>query len=206
MTPEIARAKLNVSRETLERLNLLADLLVKWNSKINLVSPSTIEDLWTRHILDSAQIFGMVERNGGKWLDIGSGGGFPGLVIAILNMEAENPWDITMMESDIRKCTFLRTVLRETGATAKVVTARIEKADPQAADVVSARALADLSKLFEFTERHMLPTGQALFPKGVNWKKELQAAEKSWSFSSEVIKSETQEGAVILKVRDITRV
>lgn len=76
MIPEIARAKLNVSRETLERLNLLADLLVKWNSKINLVSPSTIEDLWTRHILDSAQIFGLVERNGGKWLDIGSGGGF----------------------------------------------------------------------------------------------------------------------------------
>lgn len=206
MIPEFVRETLDVSRETLDRLELLAQLLVKWNAKINLVSPSTIDDLWTRHILDSAQIFKMAEGDPGRWLDIGSGGGFPGLVIAILNMELETPWDITMMESDIRKCTFLRTVLRETGAVANVVTARIEKAEPQKADVVSARALADLSKLFEFTERHMLPTGQALFPKGVNWKKELQAAEKSWSFSSEVIKSETQEGAVILKVRDITRV
>lgn len=206
MIPEAVRRNLDVSRETLERLNTLSELLVKWNSKINLVSPSTIDDLWTRHILDSTQIFEMVEPTGGKWLDIGSGGGFPGLVLSILNMELDKPWEITMMESDIRKCTFLRTVLRETGANAKVVTARIEKAEPHQADVVSARALADLSNLFEFTERHMLSNGQAIFPKGVNWKKELQAAEKTWSFSSEVIKSNTQEGAVILKVRDITRV
>lgn len=206
MIPENVRSQLDVSRETLGRLEILAELLEKWNSKINLVSPSTVKDLWTRHILDSAQIFKLADQNTGKWLDIGSGGGFPGLVIAILNMEIDTPWDMTMMESDIRKCTFLRTVLRETGASAKVITGRIEKASPEGADVISARALADLDKLFEFSDRHLKPTGQALFPKGVNWKKEVQAAEKSWSFSSEVIKSETQEGAVILKVRDIARV
>lgn len=206
MIPRDIQDQLNVSRETLDRLAQLAQLLEKWNSKINLVSPSTIRDLWSRHILDSAQIFDLAGKNGGEWLDIGSGGGFPGLVVAILNEGDGRPWNVTMMESDIRKCTFLRTVLRETGVQAQVITARIEKAEPQGADVISARALADLDTLFDFSDRHLLPTGQALFPKGINWKKEVQAAEKSWSFSSEVIKSETQEGAVILKVRDITRV
>jgi len=203
---EVVRRKLDVSRETIERLNILADLLTKWNSKINLVSPSTIEDLWDRHILDSAQLFSLAPNNGGKWLDIGSGGGFPGLVLAILNAEQNMPWNITMMESDVRKCTFLRTVLRETDVPATVITKRIEKADPEQADVISARALADLSLLFEFSDRHLKPQGTALFPKGINWKKEVQAAEKTWSFEADAIKSGTQEGAVILKIRDIVRV
>jgi len=206
MIPQNIEGQLDVSRETLGRLQILAELLEKWNGKINLVSPSTIQDLWTRHILDSVQLFHLSEQTGGHWLDIGSGGGFPGLVVAILNAEAETPWQVTMMESDVRKCTFLRTVLRETGVSANVITARIEKAEPQSATVISARALADLSKLFEFSERHLLPDGLAVFPKGVNWKKEAQAAEKSWSFSSDVINSGTLEGAVILKVRDIKRV
>lgn len=198
--------RLDVSRETIERLELLADLLKKWNPKINLVSPSTIDDLWSRHILDSAQLFTLGGRQGGHWLDIGSGGGFPGLVLAILNAEANNLWKITMLESDVRKCTFLRTVLRETGVTGTVITKRIEAADPQQSDVISARALADLSLLLEFSDRHLKPDGMALFPKGVNWKKEVQVAEKSWSFSSDTINSGTQEGAVILKIRDIARV
>lgn len=206
MIPMSIQDQLDVSRETLDRLELLAELLEKWNSKINLVSPSTIKDLWNRHILDSVQLFNIVEPSGGKWLDIGSGGGFPGLVLAIMNAELPVPWDITMMESDVRKCTFLRTVLRETGVKADVITARIEKADPHTADILSARALADLDALLGFSELHLKADGTAIFPKGVNWKKEVQAAEKSWSFTSEVIRSETQEGAVILKVRDIKRV
>ncbi|MFY0595097.1 MAG: 16S rRNA (guanine(527)-N(7))-methyltransferase RsmG [Cognatishimia sp.] len=206
MIPKNIEAQLDVSRETLARLQILAELLEKWNGKINLVSPSTIQDLWTRHILDSVQLFNLTEQSGGHWLDIGSGGGFPGLVVAILNADIDSPWQVTMMESDVRKCTFLRTVLRETGVSASVVTARIEQADPHSASVISARALADLSKLFEFSERHLLPDGLAIFPKGVNWKKEVQVAEKSWSFTSDVINSGTLEGAVILKVRDIKRV
>lgn len=206
MTPQNIQGHLNVSRETMGRLSQLAQLLEKWNSKINLVSPSTIQDLWSRHILDSAQIFELAGKKGGSWLDIGSGGGFPGLVVAILNEDAGRPWNVTMMESDIRKCTFLRTVLRETGVQAQVITARIEKAEPQDADIISARALADLDTLFDFSERHLHVSGKALFPKGVNWKKEVQVAENSWSFSAEAIKSETQEGAVILKVGEITRV
>ncbi|GAA6209713.1 16S rRNA (guanine(527)-N(7))-methyltransferase RsmG [Cognatishimia sp. WU-CL00825] len=206
MVPENVKARLDVSRETIERLEKLAELLEKWNPKINLVSKSTIADLWNRHILDSTQLFKMSPDIAGHWLDIGSGGGFPGLVVAILNTEKKRPWQVTMIESDIRKCTFLRTVLRETGVSAEVITKRIESAEPQNADVLSARALADLDKLNGFAEIHLKTTGVALFPKGNQWKKELEFAQKSWKFNHEAINSETQEGSVILKIEGITRV
>ena len=204
--PRDVAERLNVSRETLEKLVHLSDLLVKWNPKINLVSKSTLSELWTRHILDSAQVYRSSHVSGGKWVDIGSGGGFPGLVVAIMNAGDGNTWDVTMIESDLRKCTFLRTVLRETGCPATVLTERIEKVEPQGADVLSARALADLSQLCVFSERHLKPEGTGLFPKGINWKKEVQDAQESWSFTHEAIKSETQEGAVILKIRELKRV
>ncbi|WP_353535757.1 16S rRNA (guanine(527)-N(7))-methyltransferase RsmG [Cognatishimia sp. WU-CL00825] len=206
VVPENVKARLDVSRETIERLEKLAELLEKWNPKINLVSKSTIADLWNRHILDSTQLFKMSPDIAGHWLDIGSGGGFPGLVVAILNTEKKRPWQVTMIESDIRKCTFLRTVLRETGVSAEVITKRIESAEPQNADVLSARALADLDKLNGFAEIHLKTTGVALFPKGNQWKKELEFAQKSWKFNHEAINSETQEGSVILKIEGITRV
>ncbi len=197
---------IDVSRETLERLELLANLLRKWNPKINLVSKSTIGDLWNRHILDSVQIYNQSAEKTGHWVDVGSGGGFPGLVVAILNAGDGYPYNVTLIESDLRKCTFLRTVLRETGVKASVITERIEKAEPQNAEVFSARALADLNLLLEFSSRHLGEGGTCLFPKGVNWKKEVLTAEESWSFSYETINSVTQEGAVILKIREVKRV
>lgn len=199
-------AELNVSRETSERLQILADLLVKWNPKINLVSKSTLEDLWTRHILDSAQVYSLAEHPVDHWVDIGSGGGFPGLVIALMAAEGNSPAKTTLIESDQRKCAFLRTVLRETGVEGTVISKRIEQAAPQEADILSARALADLSLLFSFVERHLSPEGAALFPKGVTWKKELRAAQESWSFTHEVITSKTEPNSVILKVKDLRRV
>ncbi|MBR9844463.1 MAG: 16S rRNA (guanine(527)-N(7))-methyltransferase RsmG [Rhodobacteraceae bacterium] len=197
---------LNVSRETSERLRLLADLLLKWNPRINLVSKSTLETLWTRHILDSAQIFDLVPHPVGHWVDIGSGGGFPGLVVAILAAEKDPVQKTTLIESDQRKCAFLRTVLRETGVSGTVLTKRIEQAEPQGADILSARALADLSQLCGFAERHLHKSGAALFPKGVTWQKELREAEESWSFSHEMITSKSEPEAVILKLGDIRRV
>ncbi|SFL78266.1 16S rRNA (guanine(527)-N(7))-methyltransferase RsmG [Shimia aestuarii] len=197
---------LDVSRETSERLKVLAALLEKWNPRINLVSKSTISALWTRHILDSAQIFNLATHPVPHWVDIGSGGGFPGLVIAIMAAETQSPAGLTMIESDHRKCTFLRTVLRETGVSATVITDRIEKAAPQSADILSARALADLTALFSFTERHLRKGGTALFPKGANWEKEVRTAQESWSFNLEVIQSITEPEAVILKVGDLERV
>ena len=197
---------LNVSRETSDRLRLLADLLVKWNPRINLVSKSTVETLWTRHILDSAQIFDLVPHPVDHWVDIGSGGGFPGLVVAILAAEKDRGQETTLIESDQRKCAFLRTVLRETGVPATVLTKRIEAAEPQNADVLSARALADLSQLCAFAERHLQKGGVALFPKGVTWQKELRQAEESWSFSYDVVTSKSEPEAVVLKLGDIRRV
>ena len=197
---------LNVSRETSDRLRLLAELLEKWNPRINLVSKATLTDLWSRHILDSAQIFGLADHPLGHWVDIGSGGGFPGLVIAILAEESRSPSAVTLIESDQRKCAFLRTVLRETGVKGTVIAARIEQADPQGADVLSARALADLSLLFFFAERHLDASGTMLFPKGVTWEKELRSAQESWSFSHEVITSKTEPNSVILKIKDLRRV
>ena len=196
----------DVSRETMERLELLVRLLKKWNPKINLVSKSTLANVWDRHIVDSVQVFFSVDPKFSHWVDIGSGGGFPGLVVAILAVEKTPNAKITLIESDQRKCAFLRTVLRETGCKAQVISKRIETAEPQAADVLSARALADLPSLLEFSERHLDAAGTALFPKGVTWEKELKAAQESWSFDHEVIKSRTEPGAVILKIEGLSRV
>lgn len=198
--------QLDVSRETSDRLKLLADLLLKWNPRINLVSKSTLDTLWTRHILDSAQMIGLVSQGVGHWADIGSGGGFPGLVIAILAAERDSPKKATLIESDQRKCAFLRTVLRETGVSAKVIAERIENTAPQSADVVSARALAELPKLFSYAQRHLQSDGTGLFPKGVTWEKEVIEARKSWSFELDVITSKTKPNSVILKVKDLLRV
>ena len=204
--PDHIKNALNVSRETLTRLETLADLLVKWNPRINLVSKSTIDDLWTRHILDSVQVLRCAPSKVDHWVDIGSGGGFPGLAIALSVGEPEAPKKVTLIESDQRKCAFLRTVLRETDVLATVITDRIEKAAFQDADVLSARALADLSLLFDFTERHLRTTGTAVFPKGARWEKELRSAQKSWSFDCEVVKSITDPEAVILKIGELKRV
>ncbi len=198
--------QLNVSRETSERLKTLAALLVKWNPRINLVSKSTIADLWTRHILDSAQVFQLAPPKTAHWVDIGSGGGFPGLVVAMMCDELAAPQKVTLIESDQRKCAFLRTVLRETGVSATVLTKRIEQAEPQGATVLSARALADLSLLFDFADRHLGEEGLALFPKGANWQKEVAAAKESWSFQVDAIQSMTEPQAVILKIGELQRV
>lgn len=206
LCPEPIKSQLNVSRETLAHLETLAALLLKWNPRINLVSKSTLDTLWQRHILDSVQVLRSAPQKTDHWVDIGSGGGFPGLVIALMAQEPDAPKKVTLIESDQRKCAFLRTVLRETGCQATVITERIEQASPQGATVLSARALADLALLFEFAERHLQATGTAVFPKGARWQKEITAAQESWSFDHEVVKSITDPEAVILKVGEIKRV
>lgn len=196
---------LNVSRETFERLKIYESLLHKWNPRINLVARSTLDSAWTRHILDSAQIYHLAPHPVAHWADLGSGGGFPGLVVAIMGMEAESPAAVTLVESDTRKCTFLRTVIRETGAPAKVINDRIENIDPLQANVLSARALADLTTLLGFADQHLSKTGMAIFPKGESWAKELSDAERAWSFSHRVAKSKTETGPVILTVTGVAR-
>lgn len=201
MTIEIA---LNVSRETFDKLAAFAELVRKWNPKINLVSKNSLDDLWQRHILDSVQVFELAEGEG-HWVDLGSGGGFPGIVVAILNQEEQN-FQVTMVESDQRKCAFLRTAIRELGLTALVKTERIEQLDGLGADILSARALADLTQLLDFTELHLNSDGTALFPKGQNWRSEDSDAKQVWAYALEAVESKTNPTASILKIKDITRV
>lgn len=204
--PDHVLEQMNVSRETSDRFRILADLLCKWNPRINLVSNASLNDLWVRHILDSVQIFNALTDPVAHWVDLGSGGGFPGLVIGLMSAEKGAPEKITLIESDQRKCAFLRTVLRETGTQAQIIAKRIEHTDPQGADVLSARALADLPTLFTFAERHLATQGCTMFPKGVTWKKEVELARESWSFDLDVITSKTEPNSVILKAKDLRRV
>ncbi len=202
---DAARAP-DVSRETMDRLTQYVALLGKWNPKINLVSKTTLAEAWTRHIVDSLQILSLAPFSWGRWVDLGSGGGFPGLVIAIAAAEQNPQGHVTLVESDQRKCAFLRTVIRETGVNATVVAKRIEAVPPLRADVISARALADLSTLLSFVQRHGAANSIALFPKGATWEKELSQAQAQWEFAFEPYKSETEEKAVILRIEGVARV
>ncbi|TMV83054.1 16S rRNA (guanine(527)-N(7))-methyltransferase RsmG [Thioclava sp. BHET1] len=196
----------DVSRETMERLEHYAALLRKWNPAINLVSKSTLEELWTRHFLDSAQIYDHCPEGAQHWVDLGSGGGFPGLVIAILAAENRPGLRVTLVESDIRKATFLRTVARETKVSVQVLSDRIEHLPPLSADVLSARALAALPQLLEYAARHMAADGLALFPKGATHAEELDAARKIWTFSCNALASQTDPRSVILAIGGLAHV
>lgn len=197
-------AKRDVSRETLERLAQYHALLRKWNPKINLVAPNTLDQAWKRHFQDSAQLYEFAPEKG-HWVDLGSGGGFPGAVIGIL--AADRPeLKVTLVESDQRKSAFLRTVARETRADFKVVSERIESTEPLNADILSARALASVNVLLEFAERHLSPKGNALFLKGRKAEVEVAEALENWAFDCETWPSETDPEAVILKIGGIERV
>jgi 16S rRNA (guanine527-N7)-methyltransferase len=195
---------MDVSRETLERLEHFQSLVLKWTDSINLVSSKSKEDIWSRHITDSMQLFEMTEVQH-IWADLGSGGGFPGLVVAILAKDHGQEAEFTLVESDQRKCTFLRTASRELELGVNVVSKRIEAIPSLAADVVSARALADLSKLLWYVQLHMAPGGTALLPKGQNWKSELEIARESWSFNCEPVPSVTSPDSVVLKIGNLER-
>ncbi|TNC48158.1 16S rRNA (guanine(527)-N(7))-methyltransferase RsmG [Rubellimicrobium rubrum] len=200
MTTTRDLAGLDLSPVTLERLDALDSLVRRWTEKINLISPATVPDLWTRHILDSAQLWPLSPVGAKAWADLGAGGGFPGLVIAILATEAGSP-KVTLIESDGRKCAFLRTAVRELGLSALILDQRVETAPPQAADVVSARALAPLATLLPFVARHLAPGGTALLPKGRDHAAELDAARTAgWRFEVEAVPSRTDPAARILRL------
>ena len=197
---------LNVSRETFLRLKEYEKLLFKWNAKINLVSKSTLDNFWNRHVLDSAQFLSSVGEKAGKWVDLGSGGGLPGLVVAILSDEIEPVNKLFLVEADVRKAVFLKTVCRELGLKVEVYNNRIEELPLMSANIVSARALAPLKTLCLYAKNHLEKDGVAVFAKGENWKAELVEAQKKWIFSYEAVKSTLHEGSVVLVLRGIKSV
>ncbi len=190
---------MSVSRET-EQLAAYAALLRKWNPAINLVAMSTIDQIETRHIKDSLHLAEAAENARGSWVDLGSGGGLPGIVVAIRRPDLE----ITMVESDQRKVAFLRNATRELGLMrAKVLCERIETANRLDAANISARALAPLPQLMAYVERHLSPSGTAWLMKGRNWQAEVSQAQLDWKFNLKAHKSATDPDAAILEITGI---
>lgn len=197
---------LDVSRETLDRLELFQDLVVKWTRRINLISPDSRADIWTRHILDSAQLVPLAPPAPGLWADLGSGAGFPGLVVAAILKERAPDTTVVMVESDARKSAFLRNAVRTLDLAAQIRTERAEILPPLHAPVLSARALAPLPRLLELAERHLATDGVALFPKGRTRAPEIEEAQAKWRFALSETRSITDPEAAILRIERIVRV
>jgi 16S rRNA (guanine527-N7)-methyltransferase len=198
-------ASMSVSRETFAALEQLEQLVRRWTTAVNLVSKATLADLWQRHIVDSAQLFAFCPQNARAWLDIGSGGGFPGLVVAALAREKLPGLRVTLVESDQRKATFLRQAAQTLGLDVTVRSERVEAIEPANADVLSARALAALADLLPLAAKHLKPGGVAIFPKGARFAEEIADAQKAWAFDAEIHRSLSDSAAAILEIRKIHR-
>jgi 16S rRNA (guanine527-N7)-methyltransferase len=196
----------SVSRETFQRLEVIASQLTKWQARINLVSPGTVSSLWKRHIADSLQL-ATLAPNALRWIDLGSGGGFPGLVVAAAF--ADKPgFRMSLVESNGKKCAFLRETARLAGLPVEVLQGRIEDVVsklPDRFDVVSARALAPLNILLELAEPLITNGATGLFPKGQDVDDELLTATISWNLDADLIHSQTEAAAAIVMVRSASR-
>lgn len=202
---EVFTSHFDVSRETIARLDVYEVLLKKWNPRINLVSRSTLDDIWCRHFLDSAQVWHHIPTGATKWLDFGSGAGFPGLVCAVIAREKNPDLEFVLVESDQRKCAFLMNASRELGLKARILSQRIEDIPPQHADIISARAVASLRQLLTMSLPHTYKSSVLLFPKGNSYESELTEARKHWHIDAQVIESLTDSGSVILKIEEFER-
>lgn len=196
---------LGTTPEGIERLRFFAALVEKWTQRINLVAKSTLPELWTRHIEDSARLMRAVDAPPALWADLGAGGGFPGLVIAVILADRGAATRMVLVESDQRKATFLREAARQLGLAVEVRSERAEILPPLGAGIVSARALAPLETLCGFADRHLLPGGYALFPKGENHVAECSAARKIWRFELEAREDPGHKGAALLVIRNLSR-
>ncbi len=193
---------IDVSRETIDRLKVYESLLHKWQKTQNLVSSSTLERSWQRHFEDSLQLLELSDHT--EWVDMGSGAGFPGLVIAIARPHVK----MTLIESNKGKCAFLQEVARQTGTKITILSERIETALPKLAKeqkTFCARALAPLTMLCALIEPSFGKESIALFMKGRNLEEELAEAHKHWDFSTQIIPSITDKEAAILKITKLNQ-
>jgi len=198
-----ALRQLGVSKVQFEALIAYVETLERWRKKINLIGPATTEDVWRRHVLDSAQVRSLLLDLRQPVLDLGSGAGFPGLVLAILGAT-----DVTMVDSDQRKAVFLREAARAAGVNPRVVPKRFDDAlasENRSYGVVTARAVARLPALIPTLIRALEPEGYALLHKGIQAEEELTEARKSWTIQSVSHPSITGAGGVILKIWGIRR-
>ena len=194
---------LNVSRETINSLSEYEALLCKWNRKINLVSPNTLADLWVRHFLDCGQIINHVDASGKKWVDVGTGAGFPGLVVAVLLRDRKIDCDIILVEKNTKKVFFLNEVIRKLNLNVKVVNNNIDTIEPLNADILTARAFSELKNLIGLSTRHRKERGVSLFLKGENYRLELDKTLNYWFFDYDVFDSLSNSAGKIIRVKKI---
>jgi 16S rRNA (guanine527-N7)-methyltransferase len=189
-----------VSRETLARLEAYAALLILWSARINLVGRDTIADLWRRHILDSAQIRAFVPDQASSMIDLGTGAGLPGLVLAILGAPR-----VELVEADSRKCAFLREAARLTEVDVTIRSCRIQAVPPHPVDVVTARACAPLDRLLGLAEPFLAPDAECLFLKGERVEEELTLARKHWTMKASAWQSRSDPRGVVLRLQQVAR-
>lgn len=191
---------LAVSRETRVKLSTYVDLLLKWNERINLISRVTKDEVWQRHIEDSAQLCLYVPHPVQTWLDIGSGGGLPGVVVAILLSDKDFLGKMILVESDRRKAAFLLEISRSLSLGLTVKDSRIEALEPILADVISARALTNLDGLIGLSMPHVTTKTRLLFPKGAGHQAEIEGARQNWAFDLALHRSMTDDRSAIVEI------
>lgn len=184
--------------DTANRLSIYLEVLEQWNRRINLVSADSMTDPWCRHFFDSAQVVAMLPAGSPVVVDLGSGAGFPGLVLAVMSSAR-----VHLVESNTRKCAFLREAARLTRTSIAIHNKRIESFPAANADVVTARACAPLTRLLNFAAPLLSDTGFSIFLKGKSAEAELTQARKAWKMQVSTIPSRTDPHGVILKISDI---
>ncbi len=187
-----------VSRETIQRLELFVEFLLKWNGTVNLISKADENMIWDRHILNSLRLLPLLPLHTTRAIDLGSGGGFPGLV---LSLASDTQFDL--VEADHRKASFLREAVRVTDAKARVVVSRIETTQLQVAKVITARALAPLDRLLSLAQPLLAPGGVCLFLKGRRAEIEIKSAEIHWLMS--IKRYAEADGSLALRISDLAR-
>jgi 16S rRNA (guanine527-N7)-methyltransferase len=198
--PEGFAAAFPVSRETLARLDAYVGLLAQWSARINLVGRDTLADPWRRHILDCAQLLPLIPQGARSLIDLGSGAGLPGLVLAILGVPG-----VELVEADSRKCAFLREAARVTAATVTIHNARAEAIRPRPVEIVAARALAPLDRLLALAAPFLGPQSLCLFLKGARAEEELTLARRGWTMTSTAFESRSDPRGVVLRLQQVAR-
>ena len=189
-----------VSRETLSRIEAYTALLIQWSTRINLVGRDTLPELWRRHILDSAQLRPLIPDSSRSLIDLGSGAGFPGLVLAILGFPG-----VELVEADSRRCAFLHEAARITGAKVALRPCRIQAVPPHPVDVVTARACAPLDRLLGLAEWFLAADSECLFLKGERVEEELTLARKHWTITMSACQSRSDPRGVVLRLQQVAR-
>jgi len=201
LRPDEFAALLDVSRETLDRLAAYIDLLAHWQRRINLVGAATLPDVWRRHVLDSAQLLRHAPGRDGAWIDVGSGAGFPGLVLAALGVA-----DMHLVESDGRKLAFLAEAARLLGVRVTLHRRRVEDMDAPVAAILTARAFAPLPRLLEQVSGIVSPRTVYLLPKGQDVGAELTETRKSWMLTCDTLPSLSDPRGAVLRLTEVARV